>query len=185
ADVGTVILDEFHERHIETDVALGALRSLMKRRPDLKLILMSATIETKLSEQFPAAGLVEIEAKQFKVDLHYLPNVPSVLNQALETKIKRCLSELPADSGDVLVFVPGMREMVRVKEHLGNHFGEVYLLHADLTKEEQEAALARHSHRKIILATNIAESSITIPGIRVVIDSGIQREAEYSPWTGL
>lgn len=184
-EVGTVILDEFHERHLETDLALAALRSLQKKHPQLKLILMSATLESSMLEHFPGAKLIEISAKQFNVSLHYLPNQPSVLAQALETKIRRTIQDLPIDSGDILVFVPGMREMLRVKDHLREEFGKVFLLHADLTKEEQEEALGTSLKRKIILATNIAESSVTIPGIKVVIDSGIQRESRYSPWTGL
>ncbi len=184
-DVGTIILDEFHERHIETDVALAFIRSLQISRPDLKVILMSATMDVKLQEEFPDAGLIEIEARQYQVDLHYLPNQPSILNLSLEVKVKKCLENLIHSTGDVLVFLPGMREMQKVRDHLGNQFGSVYLLHAELSKEEQNEALEPQASRKIILATNIAESSLTIPGIKIVIDSGIQREAIYSPWTGL
>lgn len=184
-EVGTIILDEFHERHIETDVALAFIRSLQVIRADLKIILMSATLDVKLQEEFPDAGLVEIEARQYKVDLHYLPNQPSILNLSLEVKVKKCLENLIDSTGDVLVFLPGMREMQKVRDHLGSQFGEVYLLHAELSKEEQNEALGPQTRRKIILATNIAESSLTIPGIKIVIDSGIQREAIYSPWTGL
>lgn len=184
-DVGTIILDEFHERHIETDIALAFIRSLQTKRADLKIILMSATLDVKLQEEFPEAGLIEIEARQYNVDLHYLPNQPSVLNLPLEVKVKRCLEKVINSTGDILVFLPGLREMQKVRDHLGNQFGDVYLLHADLTKEEQNDALEFQEKRKIILATNIAESSLTIPGIEIVIDSGIQREAIYSPWTGL
>lgn len=184
-DVGTVILDEFHERHLETDLAMAALRSLQVRYPDLKLILMSATLDNTLLDHFPDAKLIEITARQFEVKVHYLLNQPSVLREALETKVRRTIQDLPKESGDVLVFVPGMREMLRVKDHLKKEFGDVLLLHADLSREEQEQALGPARRRKIILATNIAESSVTIPGIKVVIDSGIQREARYSPWTGL
>lgn len=183
--IGTVILDEFHERHIETDLALAALRSLQLKQPDLKIILMSATLDSKLSENFPDAKLIEISARQFEVTLSYLPNQPSVLSEALPTKVRKAVAALPENSGDILVFLPGMREMLKAQDHLRDDFGEVLLLHADLSKEEQENALNEKPHRKIILSTNIAESSVTIPGIKVVIDSGIQREARYSPWTGL
>lgn len=184
-DVGTVILDEFHERHVETDVALAALRGLQAKRSDLKLILMSATLDSKLGQEFPDASLMEIEARQFEVLIHYLPNQPSILNLTLETKIKRSLESMEDKKADVLVFVPGMREMNQVRECLGSHYGEVFLLHSELSKEEQEEALKENPKRKIILATNIAESSVTIPGIKAVIDCGLQREAKYSPWTGL
>lgn len=182
--VDVVILDEFHERHIETDVALAALRSLQKRRPEFKIILMSATLETKVMSEFQDSKTIEIEIPRFPVEHFYLPNVPSVLNDPLEVKIKNALQKIPQDH-DVLVFVPGMREMTRTESYLGSQFGKVHLLHADLDKQEQEDALRPSTSRKIILATNIAESSVTIPGIRAVIDSGIQRTSEFSPWTGL
>lgn len=183
-DVGVVILDEFHERHLETDVALAYLRSLQSRRSDLKLILMSATLDTEVLSAFPKAKVIEIEARRFNIKLHYLPNQPSVLNQSLEQKVKLALETLPRE-GDALVFLPGMREMMKVQEYLGNRYGEVHLLHSEISKEEQEEAIRPHTTRKIILSTNIAESSITIPGITLVIDSGIQREVRYSPWNGL
>ncbi len=183
-DIGTVILDEFHERHLETDVSLAALMSLQERRPELKIILMSATLETNAIDRFKNPKLFEIIAPNFPVETHYLPNQPSILNQTLEVKIKKTLETIEPNF-DVLVFVPGMREMTRVSEVLGSQFGEVLLLHAELEKDEQDRALKPSLKRKIILATNIAESSVTIPGIRAVIDSGIQRELVYSPWNGL
>lgn len=183
-DVGVVILDEFHERHLETDVALAYLRSLQKRRSDFKIILMSATLDTDVMNAFPNAKTIEIEAQRFEIKLHYLPNQPSILNQSLEQKVKFALETLPLE-GDALIFLPGMREMMKVQDYLGSRFGEVHLLHSEISKEEQDLAITPHSKRKIILSTNIAESSITIPGIKIVIDSGIQREAHYSPWNGL
>ncbi|MFP5384953.1 MAG: ATP-dependent helicase C-terminal domain-containing protein [Bacteriovoracia bacterium] len=178
--IDVVILDEFHERHLETDLALALLRSWQQKH-DLKIVLMSATLDMKLAEYFPDAKAIEIEAPLHPVEIHYLPNQPSVLHQALEVKVKKTID---VTSGDTLVFLPGMREMLRTKEHLQGDF-EVFLLHADLSKEEQARALTLSKKRKIILATNIAESSLTIPGVKVVIDSGIQREAHYSPWNGL
>ncbi len=183
-DISVVILDEFHERHLETDVSLAALMSLQKKRPDLKIILMSATLETNAIERFVKPKLFEITAPNFPVTLHYLPNQPSILNQSLEQKIKKAIEQLDP-TFDTLIFVPGMREMMKVSDSLGSSLGEVFFLHADLDKEDQEKALLPASRRKIILATNIAESSVTIPGIKAVIDSGIQRELVYSPWNGL
>lgn len=184
SDVGLVILDEFHERHIETDIALAALRSLQERRKDFKLMLMSATLDTRIFDYFTDSKTIEIEAPRFRIDIDYLANVPSILNQKLEVKIKNALQTFPQD-GDVLVFVPGMREMLQTQDYLGSSFGIVLLLHSDLSKEEQDLALEQQAGRRVILATNIAESSVTIPGIKYVIDSGIQREANYSPWSGL
>lgn len=182
-DIDVVILDEFHERHLDTDLALALLLDLQSRRKDLKIILMSATLDEKILSAFPQSKLFEIEAPLYPVEISYLPNQPSILNQTLEQKVKKAIESLETSSGDILVFVPGMREMLKIRDVLHSH--DVFLLHADLEKDEQEKALASSPSRKIILATNIAESSLTIPGIRVVIDSGIQREAHYSAWNGL
>lgn len=183
-DVDIVILDEFHERHLETDLALALLRELQKTRKDLKIILMSATLDLKLVSAFPDSAVVEIDAKIYPVETFYLPNQPSILNQTLELKVKKAVESVQDEEGDILVFLPGMREMTKVEAVLQGNY-DVFLLHADLTKEEQARALRPSNRKKIILATNIAESSVTIPGIRTVIDSGIQREAHYSAWNGL
>jgi len=182
-DIDVVVLDEFHERHLDTDLALALLLDLQTRRKDLKIILMSATLDEKILSALPNPRLFEIEAPLFPVEISYLPNQPSILNQSLELKVKKAVESLSMTSGDVLIFVPGMREMLKIKDTLHSH--NVFLLHADLEKDEQEKALTSSEKRKIILATNIAESSLTIPGIRVVIDSGTQREAHYSAWNGL
>jgi ATP-dependent helicase HrpB len=183
-DIDMVILDEFHERHLETDMALAYLLELQSRRPELKLILMSATLDTQITEFLKNPTVIEIEAPRFPIELHYLPNQPSILNQTIEQKIRGALESLPKDS-DVLVFLPGMREIRKVESYLADRFGKVFILHSEVSKEEQDQALRPHSIRKIILSTNLAESSVTIPGIKAVIDSGIQREAHYSPWNGL
>lgn len=175
-----IILDEFHERHLDTDLALAFLLNLQKTL-NLKLVLMSATLDLKLMEFLDSPGLVEIEIPRFPVKIHYLPNQPSILSQSLETKIKNALSE---SQGDTLVFLPGMREILRVQEAIKDHY-QTFILHGELDREDQDKALAPSSSRKVILSTNIAESSVTIPGISVVIDSGIQRSLHYSPWTGL
>lgn len=175
-----VILDEFHERHLDTDLALAFLRDLQSRR-NLKIVIMSATLDLELLKTFPDSKSIEINAPHFPVEISYLPNQPSILNQTLEQKVKKAVD---TTEGDSLVFLPGMREMIKVQNVLDGNY-DVFLLHADLSKEEQARALLSSQRRKIILATNIAESSVTIPGITVVIDSGIQREAWYSPWNGL
>ena len=183
-DVDIVILDEFHERHLETDLALALLRELQKTRKELKIILMSATLDLNLVNAFPDSAVIEIDARIYPVETFYLPNQPSILNQSLELKVKKAVENVIDAEGDILIFLPGMREMTKVQNVLNGNY-DVYLLHADLSKEEQAQALKISGRKKIILATNIAESSVTIPGIRTVIDSGIQREAHYSPWNGL
>lgn len=179
-DFDLIIIDEFHERHLETDIAIALLKDI-QQTSKLKIIIMSATLDLKIAESLSDAKTIEIEAPHFPVDLNYLPNVPSVLNQTLEQKVRFAVEET---SGDTLVFLPGMREMLKVQNYLKGDF-DVFLLHAELSKEEQSRALEPNDRRKIILATNIAESSVTIPGIKVVIDSGIQRSSYFSPWNGL
>lgn len=182
--VDVVILDEFHERHLETDMALAFLLEVQSRKKDLKIILMSATLDTELLKRFQDATTVEIEAQNHPVEIHYLPNQPSVLNQNLEVKIRDSLEKIPKDD-DVLIFLPGMREILKIQNYLEDRYGDVFILHSEVSKEEQDHALGISSKRKIILSTNIAESSVTIPGIKAVIDIGVQREAHYSPWNGL
>lgn len=183
-DVDVVILDEFHERHLETDMALAWLLDLQARRGNLKLILMSATLDLEITNHLKSPTIIEIEAIRYPIEMVYLANQPSILNQNLEQKIRNALEQIPSDS-DVLVFLPGMREIQKVQTYLADRFGKVFILHSEVSKEEQEEALRPHKIRKIILSTNLAESSVTIPGIKAVIDSGIQREAHYSPWNGL
>lgn len=180
--INVVILDEFHERHLDTDLSLALLLSLQKKRPDLKIIIMSATLDSRMQSFLPQSKFLEIEAPIFPIEIKFLPNQPSILNQALELKVKNTLKEISPTDGDVLVFLPGMREMRRVQEVLEQ---KTFILHGDLSPEEQQVALGPASYQKIILATNIAESSLTIPNVRVVIDSGIQRESHYSSWNGL
>jgi ATP-dependent helicase HrpB len=184
SDVDVIILDEFHERHLETDMALAWLLDLQARRGNLKLILMSATLDTEIMHHLNSPTVIEIEAPRYPVDVVYLANQPSILNQTLEQKIRTALEQIPSSS-DVLIFLPGMREIQKVQSYLTDRYGKVFILHSEISGEEQEAALRPHSSRKIILSTNLAESSVTIPGIKAVIDSGIQREAHYSPWNGL
>lgn len=183
-DVGVIILDEFHERHLETDIALAWLLDLQVRRGDLKLVLMSATLDTEIMHHLDSPKVIEIEATRFPVEMVYLANQPSILNQNIEQKIRNALEKIPATS-DVLIFLPGMREIQKVQSYLADRYGKVFILHSEISAQEQEEALGTHHDRKIILSTNLAESSVTIPGIKAVIDSGIQREAHYSPWNGL
>ena len=145
---------------------------------------MSATLDEQLIKNFENSTIISIDVPVFPVEVTYLPNQPSILNQSLELKIKKALDEIP-NSFDVLIFLPGMREILNIQSYLGDKYGSIAILHSEISKEEQEFALGPCSKRKIILASNIAESSITIPGIKAVIDSGIQREAHYSPWNGL
>lgn len=179
SDVDIVIIDEFHERHIETDLAFALLKDLQKKKP-VKIVLMSATLDLNFFKVFNETKCIEIHTSSYPVEINYLDNVPSILNQTLELKVKKALDQ---SEGDALVFLPGMYEMLKVKNYLQSDY-DIFLLHSEL-RENQDEMLKMTVRRKIILSTNIAESSITIPGIKVVIDSGIQREARYSSWNGL
>jgi ATP-dependent helicase HrpB len=188
--VGVVVLDEFHERHLTTDLALTCLLDLQRRRrPDLKLVIMSATLDIQGLQQLigVSAPAIKIEAPRFPVDIRH---VSEPLSRRLDDEVARAVKALSGETfGDMLVFLPGMGEILRSRQAiealpLAGAF-DVIPLHGDLSREEQDRAMLPSSKRKIILSTNLAESSITIPGITVVIDSGLQRQASHSHWSGI
>lgn len=195
-DVGIIILDEFHERHLSTDAALSfSIKLKNESRPDLKIMVMSATIETLdlqnyLKKSGPTTS-IELTAHRFPLKVNYLPNVTSVVNAPLEKKVFNAISEILTDDlpGDILVFLPGMREIRDCQRILANlcSSNEIHclIMHGDLDAAEQDQVLTKGRFRKIILSTNIAESSVTIPGIRIVIDTGLQRESFYNFFSGL
>ncbi len=195
-DVGVIILDEFHERHLSTDAALSFVTKLQKEnRSDLKILVMSATIDTSSLEsylaQFSNTKTLELNATRYPIDIHYLPNVTSVIQSPLSKKVRNVVEDIFHGEilGDVLVFLPGMREIRECQSILASlceHFKiECHILHGDLDSSEQDLVLAPNNKRKIILSTNIAESSVTIPGIRIVIDSGLERSSSYNFYSGL
>jgi ATP-dependent helicase HrpB len=193
--VSVVILDEFHERHLHSDVSLAFLRWLQRdRRPDLKIVVMSATLDTgTLSQYLGDAGkpapIIQIDARQFEVTTEYLPQAPAkYLDQTVKDAV---IAMLPKSKGDLLVFLPGMGEIRRCAtalEPLAVRLGIVIApLHGELSREEQDLALRplESRMRKVILATNVAETSLTIEGVTVVIDSGLHRIASHSWWSGV
>lgn len=188
ARVAAVVLDEFHERHIHTDVALAMLKRLREtKRPDLKLIVMSATLETRsLADYFGGAPIFTLETPIHPVQTSYLPR-PST--ERLEPLVRGAVQQAVATGGgDLLVFLPGMAEIRRCEMALLEHFkSEVVVipLHGDLSKEEQGRAFQKFSRPKVILATNIAETSLTFEGVTTVIDGGLHRQASYSWWSGI
>ncbi len=189
--VGLVILDEFHERHLHTDLSLSFLKHLQQTsRPDLKILVMSATLELEQLKLFlDDAPVLQLNSPLFTVETHYLTH--SQKDKPLSRKVKEAVqTQLKCSSqGDFLVFLPGLKEIRESETELAelsrSHHFNVFPLHGDFDKEIQERALAPNSKRKIILSTNLAETSLTIPGINCVIDSGLQRTASYSWWTGL
>lgn len=187
--VGTVVLDEFHERHLETDLALALLRRLQKsRRPDLRLVVMSATLDAGPVRGFlGGCPLVKSAGRLFPLEMAWTPYSAAPLEDQVGTALNSVLTR--GGSGDVLVFLPGaaaIHRTARVCEPIARrHNLLIVRLYGDLPPADQDRALEPAAQRKVILSTNIAESSITIDGVRVVIDSGLARIANDSPWTGL
>ena len=185
----TVILDEFHERHLETDLALALLRNLQTtQRPDLRLIIMSATIETApIARALGNCPVVRSDGRLFPLDVRHTPYSAAPLELQIAGALESGLREQPA--GDVLVFLPGsaeIRRAMRASEPLAARSNLLLTaLYGDLSPAAQDLAVQPADRRKIIFSTNIAESSVTIEGVRIVIDSGLARVASDSPWTGL
>ena len=185
-NVSAVVLDEFHERHLDADLALALLRRLQfTQRPDLKLIVMSATLSTaSVAEYLGNCPVIRSEGRLFEVAVSYTPHSSS----PLEEQVAAAIQNAPND-GDTLVFLPGsaeIRRAMRACEAVARGRASLLLpLYGDLSPEEQDRAVVPADRPKIILSTNVAESSITIDGVTTVIDSGLARVASDSPWTGL
>lgn len=180
-----VILDEFHERHLDTDLSLALLRRLQRTtRPDLKLVVMSATLAAApIAAYLGHCPVLRSEGRLFDMSVRYRPHSPQPLEEQVRQAVDGLLLE-PA-AGDVLVFLPGAAEIRRCAQALAGRDLLVTPLHGDLPPEEQDRAIRPAGRRKIILSTNVAESSVTIEGVTAVIDSGLARIASHSPWSGL
>ena len=188
----TIIVDEAHERSLNIDFILGILRTLMGKRDDLKLIITSATIDTeKFSRTFGDAPVIEVSGRMYPVDIQYPePEAePTQENELthVETAVRAVQRVLrQSHAGDMLVFMPteqDIRETCELIAAENPQDARVMPLFARLTAGEQSRVFARQPERKIIVATNVAETSITIPGIKYVIDSGLARISRYSPRT--
>ena len=188
----TIIVDEAHERSLNIDFILGILQTLVNTRDDLKLIITSATIDTeKFSRAFGNAPVIEVSGRMYPVDVRYLPpesdgssNGELTHVELAVRAVKRVLSQSRA--GDMLVFMPteqDIRETCELLEAQTPAGTRVMPLFARLTAAEQSRVFAGLAQRKIIVATNVAETSITIPGIKYVVDSGLARISRYSPRT--
>lgn len=186
--VGCVVLDEFHERHLEGDLALALLLRLQRAsRPDLRLVVMSATLESgRVAAGMGHCPVIRTQGRLHPLETLYTPAAPGQL-EARATEAVEGLLEQPG--GDILVFLPGAAEIRRCQRRLdraAGHFGVLVLpLHGDLPPAEQDRAVSPADRRKVILSTNVAESSITIEGVTAVVDSGLARVASDSAWTGL
>jgi ATP-dependent helicase HrpB len=185
-EVRLVVLDEFHERHLETDLALALLRSLQQRRKDLRLLVMSATLSDELSAALGHPPLIRVPGRLFPVSIRYTPHSSAPLEEQIASAVAKATAETKKH---VLVFLPGAAEIRKAMascEPVARQIGaQIFPLHGDLSPEEQDRAVGSATTRKIICSTNVAESSVTIEGVEAVIDSGLARVLTHSPWSGL
>ena len=188
----TLIIDEAHERSLNIDFLLGYLRQLLPKRPDLKVIVTSATIDAdRFADHFASADgpapVIQVSGRLFPVEQRWRPFEDSReygLNQAITDAVDELwMTGAAGSDGDVLVFLPGEREIRDAADHLRRHHPpgvEVVPLFARLSQQEQDQVFEPHSARRIVLATNVAETSLTVPGIQYVIDAGTARVKRYS-----
>ncbi|MFL6333595.1 MAG: ATP-dependent helicase HrpB [Pyrinomonadaceae bacterium] len=188
--VGCVVLDEFHERHLQADLALALLRRLQQSsRPDLKLVAMSATLEAApVARYLDDCPVLRSEGRRFDVSVEHLArHEERPLEVQVEGAVRRLVSE--GLDGHVLVFLPGAASIRRAQAECQRVAAEhdllVLPLHGELPAAEQDAAVRPSERRKLILSTNVAETSVTIEGVAAVVDSGLARVATHSPWSGL
>lgn len=180
----TLIIDEAHERSVNIDFLLGYLERLLPRRPDLKLVITSATLDAeRFSRHFGDCPVIEVSGRLHPIEIRYRPfdeDKDADLNAAIVAAVGEAHREGP---GDVLVFLPGEREIREAAEALRKNHPpglEILPLYARQSAEEQARVFAPHVGRRVVLATNVAETSLTVPGIRYVIDSGLARIKRYS-----
>lgn len=186
----TIIVDEAHERTLNIDLLLGVLKRLLPRRPDLKLIVTSATLDVeRMSRFFGDAPVVAVSGRTHPIEVRYCADAQDADDPDLPVGVLAAYQEIaatpgPGGNGDVLVFLPGEREIRDVGDLLERELGssvDVLAVYSRLSWEQQSKIFQRGSRRRIVLATNVAETSITVPGIRAVIDSGLARVSRYSP----
>jgi ATP-dependent helicase HrpB len=177
SDFDVVILDEFHERSIHADVALALAKQAMDSRDDLAVVVMSATIAADdVSRFLDGARIFDVGARRYAIDIQYKPGV------SMSAAVREQLRDA---EGDILCFLPGMREIERMRGELANVEAVVFPLHGSLDVDAQERALAPADRRKVILATNIAETSLTVEGVTDVIDSGVHKVLRFDPETAV
>ena len=186
--VTAVVLDEFHERHLESDLALALLKRLQRSRPELRIVVMSATLDAApVAQYLNNCPVLRSEGRLYELAVRHLPYSAKPLESQVADALELLVNEEPA--GDILTFLPGAAEIRRAMRESGalaRRAGLLVLpLHGDLSPAEQDRAVTPASQRKVILATNVAESSVTVEGVNAVIDSGLARIATYAHWTGM
>ena len=191
--VQAIIFDEFHERHLYGDITLAHALDIQEQiRPDLLIVVMSATFDSGMLQKYlDPCAVLRSDGRTFPVDMEYLPprggkNVSAVWDLAAEA-FRKAVRE--GAGGDVLVFMPGAYEIRRTLEAIGNlPESKRYILlplYGELSPHDQDAAVTGYDQPKVVVATNVAETSITIDGVRVIIDSGLARIARYDPHRGI
>jgi len=186
--VDAIVLDEFHERHLDSDLALALLKRLQRTRPELRIVVMSATLDAGPIASFLGnCPVLRSEGRLFPLSIRHLPYSPEALHVQVKSAVELLLRE--GQTGNILTFLPGaaeIRRTMRECEAIARQAGLLVLpLHGELSPAEQDRAVLPSAERKLILATNVAESSVTVEGVTAVIDCGLARSATYSPWTGL
>jgi ATP-dependent helicase HrpB len=189
--IGLVIFDEFHERNLQADLGLAlCLQAQALFREDLKILVMSATLDAEpIAELLNDAPILQSEGRAYAIETHYLKR--SIEGRVEPSVVKVILQALQQERGDIMVFLPGVGEIKRVEALLSDRIldGEIkiYPLHGTLQQEAQDKAIAASvpGIRKIVLTTSIAETSLTVEGVRIVIDCGLMRVPRFSPRTGM
>lgn len=184
AGISAVLFDEVHERSLDSDFGLAlALDAQAGLRPDLRLIAMSATLDGARFAKLLDAPVVESEGRMFPLTLRHVGRrAEARIEDEMAAVIRRALAE---ETGDLLAFLPGVGEIERTAERLEGIAAQVHRLHGSLDPAEQRAAIRKSDARKVILATSIAETSLTIDGVRIVVDSGLARRARYDRAAGI
>ena len=178
-----IIFDEFHERNLQTDLGLAlALDCMHSHRPDLRLLVMSATLDAARVAELIAAPVVTGSGRMHPVELRWSPMSRT---GRLEDHMASVVRGAMAEPGDVLAFLPGMAEIERVARLLDGVDADVHVLHGSISNHAQDQALLASERRKVVLSTDIAETSLTVEGVRIVVDSGLARAPRFDPHTGM
>ncbi len=183
--VSLVILDEVHERSVEADLAMALCHEVQALRPELRLLAMSATPDTERLAALLAGPVVAAEGRAFPTEIRHARRDLSHPRDLPQEAARAVRDALRGEAGDILVFLPGMAEIRRTEEALGDCGADVLPLHGELPPSTQLAALTASARRRVVLATSIAETSLTIPGVRIVIDGGFRRAPVFDPGSSL